>query len=397
MTTTIDKAKLREQLVKSARDLVPVLKKRAPEAAARGALHDQTIQDMKDAGFFRIVQPARWGGYELDPHVFFEVQMIVAEGDMSAAWVLGVVAIHNWQLALFDDRAAQDVWGKDNSTLVSSSYMPVGKVTRVEGGFRISGRWGFSSGSKHCDWVFLGSMIPPLNAGDPPDMRTFLLPKSDYKIVDNWEVMGLRATGSHDIVVEDAFVPEYRTHKAGDGFAMCSPGNAVNTAPLFRIPFGQIFVRAVSTAAIGALRGAMDAYIEVTSKRVGMNDGKRTAGDPTAQYNLALAGSIADELQLVLFRNFDRLMEAARGGTPLSIEERIKMRFDSALVLQRCVEGVDLLMACAGGMGTFLNHPVNRYFLDIHTGRGHVANTPEKFGRNWGAVQLGEPNGDFFI
>lgn len=393
----VDTARLTEDLLSRARALVPVLRERAPEAAARGALHEETIQDFKDAGFFRIVQPKRWGGYELDPQVFFEVQMIVAEGDMSAAWVLGVVAIHNWQLALFDDRAAQDVWGKDNGTLISSSYMPVGKVTRVDGGFKFSGRWGFSSGSKHCDWVFLGAMVPPLNAGDPPDMRTFLLPRSDYTIVDNWDVMGLRATGSHDIVVDDVFVPEYRTHKAADGFAITSPGNALNTAPLFRLPFGQIFVRAVSTAAIGALRGAISSYADITSKRVGMNDGKRTAGDPTAQYNLALAGTIADELRLVLLRNFDRLMEAARGGPALTMEERIKMRFDSALVLQRAVEGVDLLMACCGGMGTFLNHPVNKHFLDIHTGRGHVANTPEKFGRNWGAVQMGEANTDFFL
>ncbi|TNF36376.1 MAG: flavin-dependent monooxygenase [Gammaproteobacteria bacterium] len=392
-----DDAKLTAELYDRARKMVPLLRERALEAAAQGALHDDTIQQMKDAGFFRIVQPKRWGGYELDPQVFFEVQMILAEGDMSAAWVLGVVAIHNWQMALFDDRAAQDVWGEDDNVLISSSYMPVGKVTRVEGGFKLSGRWGFSSGSKHCDWVFLGAMIPPLKEGDAPDMRTFLLPRKDYQIVDNWNTMGLRATGSHDIVVEDAFVPEYRTHKAGDGFAMQSPGNAVNTAPVFRIPFGQIFVRAVSTSAIGALRGAIAAYADVTSKRVGKNDGKRTASDPTAQYNLALAGTIADELRLVLLRNFDRLMEAARGGNPLTMEERIKMRYDSALVVERCVEGIDMLMANCGGMGTFMDHPVNKYFLDIHTGRGHVANTPEKFGRNWGAVQLGEPNTDFFL
>lgn len=392
-----DNAKLTAELYDRARKMVPVLRERALEAAEKGALHDETIQEMKDAGFFRIVQPKRWGGYELDPQVFFEVQMILAEGDMSAAWVLGVVAIHNWQMALFDDQAAQDVWGKDDSVLISSSYMPVGKVTRVEGGFKLSGRWGFSSGSKHCDWVFLGAMIPPLNEGDAPDMRTFLLPRSDYQIIDNWDTMGLRATGSHDIVVEDAFVPEHRTHKAGDGFAMQSPGNAVNTAALFRIPFGQIFVRAVSTSAIGALRGAIAAYADVTSRRVGKNDGKRTAGDPTAQYNLALAGTIADELRLVLLRNFDRLMEVARGGDPLTMEERIKMRYDSALVVERCVQGIDMLMANCGGMGTFHSHPVNKYFLDIHTGRGHVANTPEKFGRNWGAVQMGEANTDFFL
>jgi len=392
-----DQKTLARRLVDTARELIPVLQQRAPEAEKQGALHAETLRDFQEAGFFKIVQPARWGGYELDPGVFFDVQMAVAEGDMSAAWVLGVVAIHNWQMALFDDRAAQDVWGKDNTVLISSSYMPVGKVTRVEGGFKFSGRWGFSSGSKHCDWAFLGAMVPPLNAGDPPDMRTFLLPRADYQIVDNWDVYGLKATGSHDVVVSDVFVPEYRTHKAADGFMMNSPGNAVNTAPLFKIPFGQIFVRAVSTAAIGALQGAVNGYVDVTSQRVGLNDGKKTSSDPTAQLAVADAARYADELRLVLHRNFDRLMDAARGGPALTMGERIRMRYESALVVQKCVEGADLLMNCCGGLALFASHPVRRPWLDIHAGRGHVANQPSKFGRNVGGVMLGEPNTDFFL
>lgn len=390
-------AELRDQLLASAQALMPVLRERAPEASARGQLHPETIEEFQKAGFFKIVQPARWGGYELHPNVFFEVQMKVAEGDMSAAWVLGVVAIHNWQLALFDDRAARDVWGEDTATLVSSSYMPVGKVTRVDGGFRLSGRWGFSSGSEHCRWAFLGAMVPPLNEGDPPDMRTFLVPRSDYEILQNWDVMGLQATGSNDIVVDDAFVPEYRTHKAIDGYNCESPGNAVNTAPLFRIPFGQIFVRSVSSSCIGALQGALNGYIDVTAKRVGVNDGKKTAEDPTAQFVIAEVSSTIDELKLVLFRNFDRMLEAADGGSPLTEAERVKMRWESAVVADRCCEAVDKLMGCAGGQGIFLSHPINKYFRDLHAGRGHVANNPSKFGRNFGAVSLGLPNTDFFL
>lgn len=234
---------IRQRLSQRARELVPILRERALNAAQAGQLPEETLKDFQDAGFFRILQPSRWEGYELEPKDFFDVQMTLAEGCMSSAWVLGVVAIHNWQLALFDDRAAQDVWGRDSSVLISSSYMPVGKVERVEGGFKLSGRWGFSSGSKHCEWAFLGALVPPEEAGGAPDYRTFLVPRSDYQILDNWNVMGLEATGSHDILVENAFVPEYRTHRALDGFMQNSPGNAVNTAPLFRLPFGQIFVQ----------------------------------------------------------------------------------------------------------------------------------------------------------
>ncbi len=386
-----------EELRQRARAMVPTLRERAAECEALGQLPEATVADFQDAGFFRICQPARWGGFELPPQVFFDVQMTLAEGCMSSAWVLGVVAIHNWQLGLFDDRAAQDVWGEDDSVLISSSYMPVGKVTRVEGGFKLSGRWGFSSGSKHCDWVFLGAVVPPINEGDAPDMRTFLVPAADYEIVDNWEVMGLQGTGSHDIVVEDAFVPEHRTHKAIDGFNCDSPGNAVNNGPLFRVPFGQIFVRAVSSSSIGALQGAIDAYKDVISVRAGINDGAKTSLDPVAQSVLADATVVVDQLKLVLHRNFDRLMDAASGGEALSIDERVKMRYDSALVSEKCVKAMDELLGCAGASGMFYSHPLNRSFRDLHSGRGHVANTPGKFGRNWGSVQLGQANTDFFL
>lgn len=393
-----DQAALRQQLRARARELVPVLRERGNRCEQERSVPAETIQEFQDAGFFRILQPARWGGYELEPQDFYEVQMILAEGCMSSAWVLGVLAIHNWQLGLFDDRAAQDVWGKDNATLLSSSYMPVGKVERVEGGFNFSGEWGFSSGCDHCEWAFLGAMVPPLpGESGAPDMRTFLVPREDYEIVDDWHVMGLKGTGSKTIRITNAFVPEYRTHKALDGFTCDNPGNAINTSPLFRLPFGQVFVRAVSSSAIGALAGAMDIFKDSVSKRVGKNDGKSAGEDAFAQQALAEAGSTVDELKLVLNRNFDQLMVAARAGEPLPLEDRIKMRYDAGLVLQRCVEAIDKLFPFAGGSGIYQGHPLLRIFLDIHAGRAHTANNPYKYGRNWGAVQLGAPNTDFFL
>src|SRR5262245_33341804 len=237
-------------LVQKARELAPVLAQRVPEADRLRRVPDATIAEFKEAGVFKMLQPSRWGGLEVDPKTFFEVQWTIAAACPSSAWVLGVVAVHNWQLALFDPKAQDEVWGEDSSTLISSSYAPTGKITRVEGGYRISGRWSFSSGCDHCQWVFLGGFVPPEGDQKAPDMRTFLVPRSDYKIDDNWHVAGLKGTGSKDIVVENAFVPEHRTHRLIDGYFRKSPGNATNTAPLFKLPFGQIFVRSVSTSAI---------------------------------------------------------------------------------------------------------------------------------------------------
>lgn len=386
-----------ERLYESAHDMLPALRERVQETAALGQLPETTVREMQEAGFFRIMQPARYGGLEQDPEVFFRVQMILAEACMSTAWVLGVVAIHNWQLALFDDKAQQDVWGEDDATLISSSYMPVGKVQHVEGGYRLSGHWGFSSGSKHCKWAFLGGMVPPANEGEAPDYRTFLVPLGDYEIVDNWNVSGLEGTGSHDIVVKDAFVPEHRTHRSIHGFECNSPGNAVNDHYIFRLPFGQIFVRAVSSSSIGALKGVVDSYIAVNRDRVGLNDGNKIATDPDAQMALAEAVATVDECQTIMLRNFDEMVDAARLGQALDIDTRIKMRYDAARVSSRCTEAINRMFIACGAQGIFRDHPLNRAWLDINAGRTHVANNPFKFGRNLGGVMMGGPNADFFL
>ena len=148
-TTTRERVSLdlHNQLIKKAEDLIPVLKKRSEAANKNRRMPTETIQDFKDAGFFKILQPKQYGGFELDPHTFSEVQLRVAQGCMSTAWVLGVVGIHPFQLALYDDKAQQEIWGEDSDTLVSSSYAPMAQVTPVEGGFKVSGHWQWSSGS----------------------------------------------------------------------------------------------------------------------------------------------------------------------------------------------------------------------------------------------------------
>ncbi|CAH0992340.1 Flavin-dependent monooxygenase, oxygenase subunit HsaA [Sinobacterium norvegicum] len=388
---------LKNRLYSSARTMVPLIRQRANETAELGKLPDATIAEMQEAGFFRIMQPARYGGYELEPHVFFEVQMILAEGCMSTAWVLGVVAIHNWQLGLFDDKAQQDVWQDNDATLISSSYMPVGKVTHTEGGYMLSGKWGFSSGSKHCDWAFLGAMVPPAEEGGAPDYCTFLVPRADYQIVDNWNVSGLEGTGSNDIVVDNVFVPAHRLHRSLDGYNCDNPGNSVNLNPVFRLPFGQIFPRAVSTSSIGALQGALTAFITVNKNRTGLNDGARAALDPQALYAAATAEAVIDECRTVLFRNFDRQMDAVNGAEPLTTEERVKMRFDASAVSKKCTDAMNELFLSCGAQGIFKDHPINRSWLDINAGRTHVANNAFKLGRNLGSLQFGFDNTDFFL
>lgn len=386
-----------DELIARARALQPALAERAAQAGREQKVPDETIAEMQEAGLFRVLQPKRYGGFEMDPDVFFQVQMALGEACMSTAWVYGVVAVHNWQLALFDDRAQQEVWGEDSGTLTSSTYMPVGKVVPVAGGFEFSGRWGFSSGSEHCGWVLLGGLVPPAEAGGPPEYRTFLLPRKDYRVERNWDVLGLRGTGSHDIVVDGCFVPEYRTHKSADGFQCNSPGNAVNTAPLYRLPFAQIFVRAVSTASLGALQGAIGHFRAYAAKLVSLNTGQKTTEDTGAQMACAEAEAAYDEMRTVLLRNFERMMTLARAGEPLPLDTRVAYRYQSAAVPERCANHVNRLLRYCGGRGIYLNNPITRIFMDVHAARAHVANNVDPYGRNYGGMLMGQPNRDFFI
>lgn len=385
-----------DMLVQRAKDMVPKLKARVAEAEASRQIPAQTIAEMKAAGFFRILQPKAYGGYEMDPEVFYDVCMTLAEGCMSTAWVYGVVGVHNWQMALFDPKAAEDVWGdNDGSVLIASTYMPKGQVTPVEGGFKFSGRWGFSSGIAHCGWVLLGGLI--FTEGQPPEYRTFLLPKSDFEVVDTWHTMGLKGTGSNDIVVKDAFVPEYRTHKASDGFMGTNPGRHTFTADLYKLPFGQIFVRAVSSAAIGGLQGGLDTFRDFASVRVG-DMGNKTSEQGPAQIAAAEAAVAIDEMKLVLHRNFEVLMGKIRKQQPLDdVPQRLHFRYQASQVVERCAKHAYQLFSACGGRGIFTDFPLRRYMTDIFAARGHYANNPDQFGRNYGAVMLGRENTDYFI
>ncbi len=385
-----------QDLIGFAAALAPKLRERAAQAETECKVPDETIAEMKAGGLFRVLQPKRFGGYEMDVSTFYDIQMELARACMSTAWVYGVVAVHNWQLALFDLKAQQDVWSADQDTLISSSYMPKAQITTVPGGYRVSGRWGFSSGVEHCDWVFLGGLLTPPGGG-APDYVTFLVPKSDCIVHRVWDTLGLRGTGSHDVEIKDAFVPAHRLHKSKDGAEGTSPGLNVNTNPLYRLPFGQIFVRAVSTSSIGALDGALETFRAYASKRVSSNDMSRAALNPYVQTVAAEADVAIDEMKLILHRNFDRMMSLARAGSAPNLQERLHFRLQAAQTVDRCADLISRMFYSCGASGVYRSGPVARTFADIHTGRTHIANNPDKFARNFGGVLLGEENTDTFI
>ncbi|MBK8630995.1 MAG: acyl-CoA dehydrogenase family protein [Sphingomonadales bacterium] len=381
-----------EELIARARAMIPTLKSRAKQCVAQRDVPAESIREFHEAGFFRILQPKRWGGYEMHPNVFFEVQKALAEGCMSTGWMFGVVGCHPYELALFHDQAQQDMWAEDSTVLASSSYQPVGKVTHVEGGFRLSGRWGFSTGSVHCDWVVLGAMVPPKNEGDAMDMRAFLLPRKDYTIDrDAWHVFGLQGTGSHDVIVDDVFVPEYRTHRSVDGFLCNNPGQKENDAPLFTLPWAQVFVRSVSTAAFGGAKAALNAAIAIAQSRISTNTGKASIADPFLLAAISKAHSQIQEMETTLRLTFDDLMGYAERGEAIPMEKRALYAYNSSSVVRRLADLVDDMMQLLGGRAIYMTSDIIQPWLDLNAGRAHVANDPANRTGDVLGTMLGQP------
>ncbi len=364
-------------LVARAHAMIPVLRARSAQCIAERDVPAQSIADMQAAGFFRILQPRRWGGYEMHPNVFYDCQKALAQGCMSTGWMYGVVGCHPYEIALFHDEAQAEVWGDDPATLVSSSYQPVGKVTVVDGGFRLSGRWGFSTGSVHCQWVVLGALVPPAEPGGAPDMRAFLLPRSDYAIDrESWRVFGLQGTGSHDVIVDDVFVPDYRTHRSVDGFLCTNPGQETNPGPLYTLPWAQVFMRSVSTAAFGGARAAIDAAIDIAQNRVSTNTGKPSKSDPFLLAAIAKAHAQVIEMEQTLRLTFDDLMDHARRGEAIPMEKRTLYAYNSSSVVRRMADLVDDMVQLLGGRAIYMTSAIIQPWLDLHAGRAHVANDP---------------------
>jgi len=385
------------KVLAAVKDLLPGIVARADQAEGDRKIPAETIAELKEAGVFSMLQPKRWGGLEADPVEFYEVVRTIAAACGSTGWVASVVGVHPWQLALFPDQAQQDVWGQDNGTLVSSSYAPTGKLTPVDGGYQATGRWSFSSGCDHCTWVLLGAMVMGPE-GKPVDFLTILVPRPDYTVEDVWDVVGLRATGSNDIVIEDVFVPSHHTLSFKDVSALVCPGQAENTAPLYKLPFGTVFAYTITTPIIGIATGAYDAHVERMKERVRISyGGQKVSGDSFAHVRVARAATDIDASWLQLERNLSEQLTFANAGEEMPMELRLRARRDQVRATERCIEAIALLFKNSGGHSLKNGNPIERAWRDANAGSVHAANDTERWLAMYGKGAFGLPIEDAMV
>ncbi|MFV8165235.1 3-hydroxy-9,10-secoandrosta-1,3,5(10)-triene-9,17-dione monooxygenase oxygenase subunit [Mycobacterium sp. 134] len=377
-------------------ELLPLLRERAQETEDLRKLPDANVKALEDVGFFKLLQPEQWGGLQCDPTVYCEAVRRLASACGSTGWVAGVLAVHNWHLALFDQQAQEDVWGDDPAARVSSSYAPMGTAQAVDGGYLVSGSWQWSSGSAHATWAFVGG--PVIKDGRPVDFGSFLIPISDYKIDDVWNVVGLRGTGSNTLVVKDAFVPKHRflSYKAmNDGTA---GGYETNTAPVYKMPWGTIHPTTISTPIVGMAYGAYDAHVEHQGKRVrAAFAGEKAKDDPFAKIRIAEAASDIDAAWRQLSGNVAEEYALLVAGEEIPFELRARARRDQVRATGRAIASIDRLFEASGATALSNDAPVQRFWRDAHAGRVHAANDPERAYLIFGNNEFGLPPADTMV
>jgi 3-hydroxy-9,10-secoandrosta-1,3,5(10)-triene-9,17-dione monooxygenase len=343
-----------------------------------GKLSDTAAKALRDSGVIRMLQPATHGGFEMHPRDFAEVVMATAALDGSTGWIAGIVGIHPWEMAMADARVQEEIWGEDQDTWIGSPYAPMGILRPVDGGWIFNGRWQFSSGTDHCDWLFLGAFLGDEEGKmlQPPQSMHVILPRSDYQIVeDSWDVVGLRGTGSKDIIVKDAFIPTYRVIPFADVIDGSAPRKAGLTNPIYHVPFSAAFPLGITSAVIGIAEGALAHHMAYQRTRVQVT-GTKIKDDPYALYAIGEAAGEIAASRAALLDNITRMYDLAVAGHEFSFTERAVGRRTQTQAAWRAVRAVDEILARSGGNGLRMDNPLQRFWRDAHMGLAHAIHSP---------------------
>jgi 3-hydroxy-9,10-secoandrosta-1,3,5(10)-triene-9,17-dione monooxygenase len=377
-----------DEALSRARELVPVLRARAAKCEELRRVPDETVRDLNESGLMRLLQPRRVGGSEAEWVALVDVSSELARGCGSTAWNWANWAVHHWMLALWPRQCQDEAWGSDPAVLIASAIMfPPGKATPVPGGYRLSGRWPFSSGVDSCAWDQIGAIVE--GSGE---LRMFMVPRDDYRIIDNWHVLGLRGTGSKDVEAKDIFVPEHRTLAvdASKG-GTAHPGAAANPGPIFRIPLFAALPHMLVGIPLGIAQGAYDVFLDGLRARASRYSGKSLADMTALQMKVAEASACIDAARLLLRNGCGEAQAIAERGQVPELLTKVTWRRDGAFAAQLCQRAMDVIFKSAGATGLYDEQPLQRAFRDLNAANAHITMMWDAQATTFGRVALGLP------
>lgn len=369
-----------------------ILRSDGPGGDQRANLTEQTVGVLKASGGFRLMLAKDLGGEEAHPNEFLDWVMATGIHQPSAGWVAGVVGVHPWEISFMDRRLQEEVYGNDPDTLTASPYAPFGRARPVEGGFLLSGEWPYSTGTDFCEWVILGGMVTDPEGNVPagrPDVRHFMLPRADYQIVDDsWKVMGLKGTGSKNVRMTDAFVPDYRVSEAwkvNEGFYA---EERRPDSPLYAMMFGVMFPAAIAASTLGIAEGMLRAQREYMTERVSLS-GSIAKSDPTYLGALAVAEADLQASKCHLRQMISDLYDQVCAGHKITTDQRLLFRRNQVRSTDRVFESMAPLARLAGSAGVQESNDLERWWRDLQTAITHICNLRDTAYTGWGLHAFG--------
>jgi alkylation response protein AidB-like acyl-CoA dehydrogenase len=373
-------------LIARARSLIPLIAGAADRIEQAREIPPDVLDAMHDARLFRMLIPRTYGGEEIEPADFFQVMEAIAMADASVAWCLGQNSGVSMSAAYLDPKVAQELFGNPRTTVATGAPSPAAKAIIADGGYRVTGHWHFASGSRHSHWIGGHSTIcepdgsPRLGPnGKPLDQRTMYFPKSKATIIDTWQVVGLRGTGSDDYKVTDLFVPEAYS------FTRESDADRRETGALYRFSIFNMFGAAFCAVALGIARTVLDDLIALVKSKKAHSSGKLLAENNFIQTQIGMSEARLGAARAYVIDTYSRLYEQADAGNKITSEQRLAARGVTCFAIHQAREVVDFAYQSAGANAIFEKNPFERRFRDLHTvtqqSQAHMENF-EAFGQS---------------
>ena len=379
-----------EEAVERARALRDRLRERIPLGQELRRLPDDTVADILESGLYGVMKPARYGGSELGTETMIDVTVELASAEPSTGWVYMLWTAHMWMQAMWPEKAMDEMWENPNA-LASSVVSTTGDVVAVDGGYSWTGRGFFSSGVDHCNW--LTALVPIVRDGERAEMRWLLIPREDLEIIDDWHTLGLRGTGSKTIVLNDIFIPEYRTVTRLAVAAGEAPGREVNTHPMYGAPEPANFTGAMSVPAIGAAVGLVELFRQRLGSRIQIPENTNSPylpeGMAQTMARLATASATIDSCHALMLLNAQRYARRPVGLVP--IEEDMRLRRDMTFTAQQARRAANVLYEESGGSSLSENSVLQLFWRDTNAAAAHRGLMWDWQSEMWAKAALGLP------